>query len=467
MVPRAVQPLAGYRENKQEMIDPHSIYLLIVALMAVISLIALVAFLKLNPFIALFLASLALAVAAGMPFVAGIHSFEVGLGTTLGHIAIIVALGTMLGKMLAESGGADQIAHTIIDLFGEKRIAWAMMAIGLVVGLPCFFEVGFVLLIPIAYTVARRTGKSLVLVALPLVAGLSVDQGLVPPHPAAIMAVSIFKANVGLTIFYALLIGIPTAVLAGPVFARFIAPRIVLPAENPMADQFVDHGAERSLPEFKLTLFTVLLPVFLMLIASCVGTVGSQSNIFKRVLALLGNDDMALLIGALVSFYTLGRRRGFTRATILRFSQDCLAPTALITLLVGAGGGFGRVLQDSGVSHAIVGIALQAHVPLLLLGWLLAALMRLATGSATVAMITAAGMVAPIALQTAYPHPELLAVATGAGSLIFSHVNDGGFWLVKEYFNMTVPQTIKSWSICETIISVVALLLTLAVSLVR
>ncbi len=449
------------------MIDPHSLYLLTAALIAVIGLIVLVAVFKLNPFITLFLASLALALAAGMPFTAGIHSFELGLGATLGHIAIIVALGTMLGKMLAESGGADQIAHTIIDFFGEKRIAWAMMAIGLVVGLPCFFEVGFVLLIPIAYTVARRTGKSLVEVALPLVAGLSVDQGLVPPHPAAIMAVSIFKASVGRTIFYALLIGIPTAILAGPLYAKLIAPHIELPPDNPMADQFVDHGSERSLPGFRLTLFTVLLPVFLMVIGSFAGTIGARTGAFNQALGLLGNDDMALLIGALVSFYTLGKMRGFTRATILRFSQDCLAPTALITLLVGAGGGFGRVLQDSGVSHAIVRIALQTHVPILLLAWLLAALMRLATGSATVAMITAAGMVAPVALGTAYPHPELLAIAAGSGSLIFSHVNDGGFWLVKEYFNMSVPQTIQSWSICETIISITALLLTMAASLVH
>jgi GntP family gluconate:H+ symporter len=449
------------------MIDPHSIYLLTAALMAVIALIVLVAVFKLNPFITLFLVSLALALAAGMPFTAGVHSFEVGLGATLGHIAIIVALGTMLGKMLAESGGADQIAHTIIRIFGEKRIAWAMMAIGLLVGLPCFFEVGFVLLIPIAYTVARRTGKSLVLVALPLVAGLSVDQGLVPPHPAAVMAVSIFKASMGRTIFYALLIGIPTAVLAGPLYTKLIAPHITLPPDNPMADQFVDHGAEGSLPGFKLTLFTILLPVFLMVIGSFAGAGGAQGGRFYQALGLLGNDDMALLIGALVSFYTLGKLRGFTRDTILRFSQDCLAPTALITLLVGAGGGFGRVLLDSGVSHAIVGVALQTHVSILLLAWLLAALMRLATGSATVAMITAAGMVAPIAFNTAYPHPELLAIATGAGSLIFSHVNDGGFWLVKEYFNMSVPQTIKSWSICETIISVTALLLTLAASAVH
>jgi GntP family gluconate:H+ symporter len=449
------------------MIDPHSIYLLVAALTAVIGLIVLVAVFKLNPFITLFLVSLALALAAGMPFTAGVHSFELGLGATLGHIAIIVALGTMLGKMLAESGGADQIAHTIVRLFGEKRIAWAMMAIGLVVGLPCFFEVGFVLLIPIAYTVARRTGKSLVLVALPLVAGLSVDQGLVPPHPAAVMAVTIFKANMGRTILYALLIGIPTAILAGPLYAKLIAPHIELPAENPMADQFVDHGAEGSLPGFKLTLFTVLLPVFFMVLGSFVGASNGRSSVFDQALSLLGNDDMALLVGVLVSFYTLGRMRGFTRDTILRFSQECLAPTALITLLVGAGGGFGRVLQDSGVSHAIIGLATEAHVPLLLLAWLVAALMRLATGSATVAMITAAGMVAPIALQTAYPHPELLAIAAGSGSLIFSHVNDGGFWLVKEYFNMSVPQTIKSWSICETIISVTALLLTMAASVVR
>jgi len=444
------------------MIDPHSVFLLTAALAAVLGLILLIAVFKLNPFISLLLVSLTLALVAGMPFTAGIHSFELGLGATLGHIAIIVALGTMLGKMLAESGGADQIAHTLIDFFGEKRLAWAMLAIGLIVGLPCFFEVGFVLLIPIAFTVARRTGKSLVLVALPLVAGLSVVHGLVPPHPAAMLAVVIFHADVGRTIFFALLIGIPTAILAGPVYARLIAPHIELPAENPMAAEFQEHGAERRLPGFGLTLSTVLLPVVLMLIGSWAGT--AQGGVLNQTLRLLGNDDMALLIAVLVSFVTLGRMSGFTRETMLHFSQECLAPTATITLLVGAGGGFGRVLQDSGVSHAIVGAALGTHLSLLLLAWLLAALLRLATGSATVAMSTAAGIVAPIALRTAYPHPELLAIATGAGSLIFSHVNDGGFWLVKEYLNMSVPQTIKSWSICETIISVTALLLTLLVA---
>jgi GntP family gluconate:H+ symporter len=446
------------------MIDHHSIFLLVSALASVVGLVVLIAVFKLNPFITLLLASLSLAAVTGMPMQTVIHSFEAGVGGTLGHIAIVVALGTMLGKMMAESGGADQIAFTLIRLFGEKYISWAMAVIGLVVGLPAFFEVGFVLLIPIAFTVARRTRTSLVLVGLPMVAGLSVVHGLVPPHPAALLAVQLYKADVGRTIFYALLIGIPTAILAGPVYAKIIAPHIELPAENPMAAQFVDHGSERSLPGFGLTLLTILVPVLLMLIGSWADALSAPKSFLSEALHLVGNDDIALLIGVLFSFFTLGKMRGFTRETILRFTNECLAPTATITLLVGAGGGFGRILQDSGVSQAIIAVAMHSHVPLLLLAWLLAALMRLATGSATVAMTTAAGIVAPIALHSPGVHPELLAIVTGAGSLIFSHVNDGGFWLVKEYFDMSVVQTIKTWSVCETIISVTALLLALGVS---
>jgi gluconate:H+ symporter, GntP family len=446
------------------MVDPHSIFLLTAALIAVVCLILLIAVFKLNPFITLFLVSLGLAVAAGMPPASIMHSFESGMGSTLGHIAIIVALGTMLGKMMAESGGADRIAQTLIAFFGEKRVHWAMMVIGLIVGLPAFFEVGFVLLIPIAFTVARRTRTSLLLVGIPMVAGLSVVHGLVPPHPAALLAVTIYKADVGRTILYALLIGIPTAILAGPLFAKFIAPRVQLRNDNPMAAELMEHDTKRRLPSFGITLFTILLPVFLMLIGSWADAIATLGSALNQGLHLIGNDDMALLIGVLVSFFTLGRLRGFTRETILRFSNECLAPTATITLLVGAGGGFGRVLQDCGVSQAIVRVALMSHVPLLLLAWTLAALMRLATGSSTVAMSTAAGIIAPIAFHTAGVSPELLAIATGAGSLIFSHVNDGGFWLVKEYFNMSVPETLKTWSVCETIISVAALLFTVAAS---
>jgi gluconate:H+ symporter, GntP family len=451
------------------MIDHHSLYLLIAALVSVISLILLIAVAKINPFISLLLASLGLAVAAHMPLSTVVHSFEVGLGNTLGHIAVVVALGTMLGKMMAESGGADQIAYTLIRLFGEKYIHWAMVTVGLIVGLPAFFEVGFVLLIPIAFTVARRTQTSLVLVGLPMVAGLSVVHGLVPPHPAAMLAVTIFHADVGRTIFYALLIGIPTAAIAGPIYAKLIAPHIQLPAENPMADQFLDRSANasaRSLPNFWLTLLTILLPVLLMLGGSLAAAVTRPNTPLNQALTFIGNDDIALLIGAVFSFITLGQMRGFSRETILRFANESLAPTAMVTLLVGAGGGFGRILQDSGVSNAVIAVALHSHISLLFLAWLLAALMRLATGSATVAMTTAAGIVAPIALHTTGVHPELLAIATGAGSLIFSHVNDGGFWLVKEYFNMSIVETIKTWSVCETIISVVAFVLTLAMSLV-
>ncbi|MFP5236787.1 MAG: gluconate:H+ symporter [Acidobacteriota bacterium] len=449
------------------MIDPHSLFLLIATVAAVVGLILLVAVFKLNPFLSLVVASLALGVAAGMPMSSVLKSFEAGLGSTLGHIAVIVALGTMLGKMMAESGAADAIAHTLIRWFGARHVPIAMMLIGLIVGLPAFFEVGFVLLIPIAFTVARRTNTSLILVCLPMVAGLSTVHGLVPPHPAAMLAVMIYHANVGRTILYGLIVGIPTAYLAGPLLAKFVAPLVqVREEDNPMAAEFVEHGAERSLPSFTLSISTILLPVVLMLVGSWADTFAHAGSTANELIRLLGNDDMALLIGVFISFFTLGKLRGFSREAILKFSNECLAPTAIITLLVGAGGGFGRVLQESGVSHVIVALALRSHVPLMLLAWLLAALMRLATGSATVAMTTAAGIVAPIALHATGVHPELLAIATGAGSLIFSHVNDGGFWLVKEYLNLSVPETLKTWSICETIIAIAGLGFAYALKLV-
>jgi GntP family gluconate:H+ symporter len=388
------------------MIDHHSMVLLVSASVAVISLILLIAVCKLNPFIVLFITSLALAMVTGMPMHAIVQSFEAGLSGTMGHIAIVVALGTMLGKMMAESGGADRIAYTLIRFFGEKRIPWAMMVIGFVVGLPVFFEVGFVLLVPIAFTVARRTRTSLILVGLPMVAGLSVVHGLVPPHPAALVAVAIYNADMGRTIFYALLVGIPTVVIAGPLYAKFIAPKIHLDSDNPMAAQFIDHGEERSLPSFGLTLTTILFPVALMLLGSWADTLSPPKSAINSGLHLLGNADISLLVGVLVSFVTLGKMRGFTQDAILKFSNECLAPTATITLLVGAGGGFGRILQDSGVSQAIVEVALHAHVPILILAWTVAALIRLSTGSATVAMTTAASIVAPIAMHTTGARPE-------------------------------------------------------------
>ncbi len=447
------------------MINSHDAYLLVSALVSIVALVVLIARFKVNAFIVLMTVSLALAIVTRMPPQNIVKSFEAGLGGTLGHIAIIVALGTMLGKMMAESGGADRIAQTLIQFFGERRVPWAMAAVGFLVGLPVFFEVGFVLLVPIAFNVARRTGTSLILVGLPMVAGLSVVHGLVPPHPAAMLAVTAYNADIGRTVLFAILVGIPTVILAGPVYAKLIAPYVQLELRNPISAQFLDETPKRDLPSFGLTVGTILLPIGLMLVGSWADSISSPQTTLNGGLHLLGSADVALLVGAVASFVTLGRMRGFSRETILRFSDECLAPTAMITLLIGAGGGFGRILQDSGTSQAIIDVALRAHISILFSAWLVAALVRLATGSATVAMTMASGIVAPLAAHTAV-RPELLTIATGAGSLVLSHFNDGGFWLVKEYFGMSVSQTLKSWSVCETIISVVALVLTLGLSAV-
>jgi GntP family gluconate:H+ symporter len=451
----------------------HGGWLLAYAVIAIVLLIALIARFKVYPFLVLIIVSLLLGLASGMPMDKIVKAFETGNGGTLGHIAIVVGLGTMLGKMMAESGGAERVATTLLNWFGEKNIHWAMMVVAIIVGLPVFFEVGFVLLIPIAFNVAKRSGKSLLLIGLPMVAGLSVVHGLIPPHPAALLAVQAYGADIGKTIAYGLIVGVPTAVVAGPLFALLIHRYVKLPEHNPLAAQFVDGdearraGARRELPGFGITLVTILLPVFLMLIGSWADLVFAPKTTANNLLRFVGNSDVALLIAVLVSFWTFGAQRGFTREQIQKFCGECLAPIAGITLIVGAGGGFGGVLRESGISQEIVNVATQSHLSPLVFGWFVAALIRLATGSATVAMTTACGIVAPIAAAgPVHVAPELLVLATGSGSLIFSHVNDGGFWLIKEYFGMTVGQTFKTWSLCETIISLLGLGLTFALGAV-
>ncbi|EOA03215.1 gluconate transporter (GNT-III system) protein [Herbaspirillum sp. BH-1] len=441
--------------------------LLVYALVAVIALIVLIAKFKMNPFIVLIVVSLLLGLSVGMPMGNIVKAFETGVGNALGHIALVVGLGTMLGKMMAESGGAERIANTMIKAFGEKNVHWAMMTVAFIVGLPVFFEVGFVLLVPIAFNVAKRTGTNMVLVGIPMVAGLSVVHGLIPPHPAALLAVTAYSADIGRTILFALIVGIPTAIIAGPIFGKLISKVVIPDPDNPLISQFVDDSKkDRELPGFGITLFTILLPVALMLIGSWADLFFAPKTFANDFLRLIGNSVIALLIATLVSFWTFGRARGFGADQILKFSNECLAPIASITLVVGAGAGFGRILMDGGVSKAIVGIATDAHLSPLILGWFVAALIRVATGSATVAMTTACGIVAPIVSTVGGVRPELMVLATGAGSLILSHVNDGGFWLVKEYFNMTVPQTFKTWTVMETLVSVLALLFTLALATV-
>ncbi len=446
----------------------HDAILIATAALAVVALIVLIAVVKLNPFITLVVVSCSLGLVLGMPIATIVKSFETGVGNTLGHIALVVGLGTMLGKMMAESGGAERIARTLIDVFGEKRIHWAMAAVALIVGMPVFWEVGFVLLIPIVFTVAQRTGTSIVKAGLPMAAGLSVVHALVPPHPAATMAVNEYHADVGMTILYALIIGIPCAAIAGPIFSTAIDKYIVIDKPNPMAEQFVVDGNvdARKLPGFGITMFTVMLPVVLMLFGSWGNFLFGNGTTTAQVAAFIGSPVIALLLASLVSFVTLGSMRGFNREMILKFTNDSVAPTALITLVIGAGGGFNRILTDSGVAQAMVNIGRSANLSPLLLAWSIAALIRVSTGSATVAMATSAGIVAPLAAATGGTKPELLVLATGSGALIFSHVNDGGFWMVKEYFDITVVQTFKSWTVAETIISIMGLLLTLALATV-
>jgi GntP family gluconate:H+ symporter len=439
--------------------------LLLYALLAVITLIVLIARFQAHPFIALLVVSLAMGVASGMAPAAAVKSFQDGVGNVLGFIAIVVALGTMLGKMMAESGAATRIAMTLIDRFGERRVHWAIMFVAFIVGMPVFFQVGFVLLIPLVFTIARRTGMSLVKIGIPLVAGLSVVHGMLPPHPAAMLAVTAYHADIGRTILYGLIVGIPTASLAGPIFASWVAPRIQLSPDNPMAAQLEGQTGD-EMPGFGISVFTVMIPVILMLLASAADVTLNPTSGTAAALHFIGNPIVALLLALLFSFWSLGRARHFTRTELLRFCNDCLGPTATILLVIGAGGGFNQVLVQSGVGRAIAGMAAGSHVSLLVLAWIVAALIRVATGSATVAIITAAGIVAPIATSMPGTNAELLVLSTGAGALVLSHVNDAGFWLIKEFFNMTVAQTLKTWTVAETIIGVAGLGFTLLLSLV-
>jgi len=437
--------------------------LLLYALLAVVALILLIARAKLHPFIALIVVSLTMGIVVGMPPEAAVKAFLDGTGNVLGFIAVVVGLGTMLGKIMAESGAATRIATTLIDLFGEKRVHWAIMFVAFIVGIPVFFQVGFVLLIPLVFTIARRTGMSLIKIGIPLVAGLSVVHGMLPPHPAAMLAVTAYHADVGRTILYGLIVGIPTAALAGPVFAPWIARRVPLTKESPLAAQLGGESSQ-AMPGFFVSAFTVLIPVILMLLWSTAQVLLTPTSSLRPALAFIGQPVVALLLALLFSFWSLGRTRHFTREQLLKFCNDCLAPTATIILVIGAGGGFNQVLVQSGVGRAIANIAIGSHASPMLLAWGIAALIRVATGSATVAMTAAAGIVAPIAASAPGSSPELLVLATGAGALILSHVNDAGFWLIKEFFNMTVQQTLKTWTVAETIIGVAGLGFTLLLS---
>jgi GntP family gluconate:H+ symporter len=339
-----------------------------------------------------------------------------------------------------------------------------MMFAAFLVGIPLFFEIGFVLLIPLVFIVARRSGVSLIKIGIPLLAGLSVVHGLVPPHPGPLLAIGIFNADIGKTIFYGLIVALPTAIIAGPLYGNFISRHIPGSPSQALMEQIARESDQQNLPSFSVTLMTVLLPVFLMLLKTFADVVLPAEHIFRQWMDLIGHPITALLAALLLAFYTFGSARGFNRQQIMKLLDQSLAPTAAIVLIVGAGGGFKQMLVDTGVGNVIGQMAVQAQISPIMLAWLVAAVIRIATGSATVATITGAGIVAPVIGMIPGVNRELLVLATGAGSLILSHVNDAGFWLVKQYFNMTVAQTFKTWSMMETILSVVGIIFIMLLS---
>ncbi|MFB9365070.1 MULTISPECIES: GntT/GntP/DsdX family permease [Kitasatospora] len=438
--------------------------LLLAVLLGIGVIVLLITRFKLHPFLALILGSGVLAAVAGAPFDKLLSSFSAGFGSTVASVGLLIGLGAMLGKLLADSGGADIVADTVLRRSSKRMLPWSMALIAAVLGLPLFFEVGVVLLIPIVILVARRGNVPLIRLGIPALAGLSVLHGLVPPHPGPLVAVDALKADLGVTLALGLLIAVPTLIVAGPLFARF-AERWVGPLELPPAPPATEKP-ERT-PSFAAVLTTILLPVVLMLGKALADVVIDDPKAMpQRIADFIGSPLIALLAATLLGMVTLGRAAGFTKARISTTMEKSLAPIAGIVFIVGAGGGFKQTLIDVGVGDAVSSWSAKWHISALLLGWLIAVLIRLATGSATVATITAAGIVAPLAADLSTTHAALLVLAIGAGSLFLSHVNDAGFWLVKEYFGMTVGQTLKSWSVMETLISVTAIALILPLSLI-
>lgn len=429
--------------------------LLLVACFGVALVVLLITWLRTPAFIALAVGSLVVGLAARMPLADIPRAFQQGVGDTLGFVAMVIALGTIIGKLLAESGGAVVVSRALTSALGERRLDWAVMLSAFIIGLPVFFQVGLVLLAPVLFTLARQTGTPLLRLGIPLLAGLSAAHGLVPPHPGPLAAIERLGADTGRTLFYSLIVGLPIAAIAGPLYGRFISRRMHVDL-GVLANQLTVTSAAARAPSLAVTLFTILLPVGLMMLAALAQATLADGAV-RRWVGLAGSPLVALLVTTIVAMFTFGRACGFDRGRLLQFADESLPPIAGVLLVVGAGGGFGRVLDTAGVDTAIAQVMGGLTLSPLVFGWLIASLLRLSVGSATVACVTTASIMAPVVAAQPGVNKDLLVVAIGAGSLIASHVNDGGFWLVKEYFSMSVRQTVATWTVMETIVSVAGL----------
>lgn len=441
---------------------------LIIVAIGVALLLLLMIRCKLNGFISLILVSLAVGLALGYTTQGGfnvngvITSIKNGVGGTLGSLALIMGFGAMLGKLLADCGGAQRIATTLIDKFGKGRIQWAVVLTGFTVGFALFYEVGFVLLLPLVFTIAAAARIPLLFIGVPMAAALSVTHALLPPHPGPTAIAILFKADMGKTLLYGTLIAIPTVILAGPVYARFlksIDKPIPAGLHNPKV------FAEHEMPGFGISVFTTLIPVILMTGRAVAEMTLQKGNPVLGYAEFLGDPVMATLISVVVAIFTFGLNRGRTMDQVMDTINDSIKIIAMMLMVIGGGGAFKQILVDGGVAKYIETLMAGSTLSPLLMGWAIAAALRLALGSATVAAMTAGGIVAPLLTITGVS-PELMVLAVGSGSVIFSHVNDPGFWLFKEYFNLTIVETMKSWSALETIIAVCGLIGCLLLSMV-
>lgn len=429
-------------------------------------LLLLISKFKLNTFISLVITSLITGLLLGVPLdkLAGI--IEKGIGSQVGHLALVFGFGAMLGRIVADAGGAYRIAHTLIDKFGKRHIQIAVVIASFIIGIALFFEVGLVLLLPIVFAIASELGISLLYLGIPMVAALSITHGFLPPHPAPVAISDIYHANIGMVLLFGIIVAIPTALIAGPVFTKFIR-RVVPGAFEKQGDvSVIGESKEFSLnetPSFLSSLITSLFPVILMAISTLYqlivhgGKEVANPNLLDKCITFIGTPSIAMLISLLLAIYTMGIKRNKTMKELMSSVESSIKGIAMMLLIIGGGGAFKEVLISGGVGDYVTKLFAHSTLSPLLLAWLIAVVLRLALGSATVASLTAASLVLPLVATTGV-NPALMVIATGAGSLFFSHVNDAGFWMFKEYFNLSVKETLMTWSVLETVISVCGLI---------